>query len=183
MRIGKIEIRKTENLHPDYKKSIEFAFNADGEDYYAFTNVADMPEGRYYALTERLTEMDMRINREDLVEYMDKVEAHINTGNFSKVMAIIEEIKYRASMLIETETLYKVASCVFFTLKEDLTTYDIDYNDKKIAIFKREKIESFFLNEPVKRFIPLPSISAEDLVGCLKLSEVRKRYKEYLLSQ
>lgn len=185
MKIANYELRKIHKgtaLHPDYKKAIEFAFEINGVEYFAFKTLADMPSERYYKSSEFMAELEMRMSRVTLSEYLNKMEELINQGNFGKVAAIVEEMKYRTSMLIETETLYRLASCVFFTLEEDITTYDYDYNDEKIAIFKREKIDSFFLKEPVKRFIPLPTISADDLALCLKLTEVRERYKEYLLS-
>lgn len=184
MRLGKFEIRRVRKgnaLHPDYKKLIEFAFDIDGMEYYAFKTLADMPSERYYKASEMITEVDMKITRESLGSYLTKIEELINEGNFGKVGAIVEEIKYRLSMLIETESLYRLASCVFFTLDEDITTYDLDYNDDKISKLKRKKISDFFLMEPVRRFIPLQGISQEDLILSLKLSEARKRYQEFLI--
>lgn len=172
-------IRK--NIHPDYKKSIEYVFTIDGEDYYSFTTIADCPAERYYKASEFMHEMDMRMNRDMLAAYLDKMSEMINDGNFGKVAAIVEEMKIRSTLLVETETMYKLASVQFFTLDEDLTSYDYDYNDRKIAKFKSEKISDFFLKEPVKRFLPLPSISAEDLILCLKLTEARNRMAEYLI--
>ncbi len=185
MKLGLFEIRKPKKrtaLHPDYKKLIEFAFEINGVEYWQFKNLADMPSERYYAVSERITEVEMRIDRVSLLEYMDKIDTLINQGNFGRVGAIVEEIKYRTKMLVETETLYRLASCVFFTLDEDLTTYDVDYNDEKVVIFKKEKINDFFLKEPVKKLIRLPDMSQQDLEICLKLSEARAKYKEYLLS-
>lgn len=184
MKIFNYELRKIHKgtaLHPDYKKLIEFAFEIDGEEYYAFKTIADMPSERYYKSSEFMVELELRIKRETLLSYLTKMEELGNQGNFGKMLAIIEELKYRTEMLIETETLYRLASCVFFTLDEDITGYDIDYNDEKIAKFKKQKIDSFFLKEPVSRFIPLAGISAEDLALCLKLSEVRNRYANYLM--
>lgn len=185
MKIGSYEIRKIHKgtaLHPDYKKMIEFAFDIDGEEFYTFKTLADMPSERYYKSSEMMSELEMRMRRETLLQYLDKMDELGNQGNFGKMLAIIEEMKYRTSMLIETETLYRLASCVFFTLEEDLTTYDYDYNDEKIVKFKRQKISDFFLKEPVKRYIPLANISAEDLAVCLKLTEVREKYKDHLLT-
>ena len=169
------------NIHPDYKKSIEFVLTLEGEDYYTFTTIADTPAERYYQCSQFMAEMDLRMNREQLEAYLEKAGQMINEGNFGKVAAIVEEMRIRSRLLIETDTMYKLASCVFFTLEEDLTTYDYDYNDKKIAKFKRENVGSFFLKEPVKRFLPLPNISAEDLLLCLKLTEARNRMSEYLM--
>jgi hypothetical protein len=185
MKLFNHEIRKPNKgtaLHPDYKKAIEFAFEIQGIEYFQFKNLADMPSERYYAVSERITEVEMRIDRESLLAYLDKIEELINLGNFGRVGAIVEEMRFRTEMLVETETLYRLASCVFFTIDEDLTTYDLDFNDAKIAIFKKEKINDFFFKEPIKKFIRLPSISQQDLELCLKLTEARKKYQNYLLT-
>lgn len=169
-------------IHPDFKKAIEYVFTIEGEDYYAFRTIADAPKGRYLKSSEFMAELEMRITRDMLIAYCEKMEELINEGNFGKVAAIVEEIKYRAEVMIETETMYRLASSVFFTLDEDLTTYDYDYNNEKIVKFKKyKKINDFFLKEPVKRFIPLPGISDGDLENFLKLSQVRAKYREYLM--
>jgi hypothetical protein len=180
--IEKKEVYVRKGIHPDYKKAIEFVFTIEGEDYYAFKTIADAPKGRYLKSSEFMAELEMRITRDMLLAYCERMEELINQGNFGKVAAIVEEIKYRAETMIETETMYRLASSVFFTMDEDLTTYDYDYNSEKITKFKKYKsINDFFLKEPVKRFIPLPGISEEDLAVFLKLSQVRAKYSEYLM--
>ena len=185
MKLGPLEIRKPNKgtaLHPEYKKAIEFAFEIAGIEYFQFKNLADMPSERYYSVSEKITEVEMRIDRQSLMDYMNKIEELINQGSIGKIAAITEEIKFRTEMLCETETLYRLASSIFFTIDEDLTTYDLDFNDAKIAIFKKEKISDFFFKEPIKRFIKLPDISQQDLELCLKLTEAREKYRNYLLN-
>lgn len=186
MRIGNFELRRIKKgkaLHPDYKRLIDFAFDIEGEEFYCFKNLADMPQERYYKVSEFVTEADNKVTRLVLLDYLSEMNRMINEGNFGKVASLVDGLEYRASMLIETETMYRLASAIFFTLEEDLTTYDIDFNDQKVEVFKKNKIEDFFLKEPVSKFIPLPDISPKDLAACSKLTESVKRYDQYLLNQ
>jgi hypothetical protein len=86
---------------------------------------------------------------------------------------------------MEIDSVYKLASCLFFNLvdNEDLTEYDVDYNLKKIEKFKREKIGNFFLNTPIKRYLPYTNLSDGDLQTFLKLSKANARMTKQILSK
>ena len=163
-------------LHPDYKSAVQFAFTAKGKDFYTFNNMLDMPVRRYQRMSEFIREAELRMTRDEMFEYVDIMEKAINKGNFTAVVTMIDTIKYSLNLIIETDTFYRLFSCAFFTLDEDLTDYDDDWGSEKVAIFKSEKPDDFFFTKPIKEYLPPLNISKADLRLFLKQTEVKARY-------
>jgi len=170
-------------VHPDYKKSISPAFKIGNEQYYEFDSLLDMPPLRYKRADQFYVEVDMRIDRETLIKLVDKAIDHCNSDSIkiANVTSILMDIKDRTEMIIETETLYRLASCVYFTLDEDLSTYDFDYNEKKLNIFKAQPINDFFFGKLMRNLVPQSNISASDLEVFLKITQAQKQYEANIL--
>lgn len=183
MRIGPFKIyrvRKDTCLDRQYEKKIELAFELNGVEYFWFKDLADMPVQRYHKVSQFLAETDLRLTRADIQDYCQLISESLNKGNITRASTLIADMEYRNQMFIETETFYRLYSCVFFTKDEDLKEYDFGLGDEKIAIFKKEKIGSFFLQEPCRRFLPQVDISAEDLEAFLKIGNVRREFSALL---
>lgn len=176
--------RKLNNLiHPDYKKYVEYAFSLEGVDYYQFAQIGDMPTNRYYKMTGFLEELQLRLDRETLLNFVDHIEQQLNNGNLGRIGFLLEQIKYRADLQFETDTFYRFATAVFFTLDEPLESYDYDVNESKLQAFKKAEISDFFLKEPVRKLIPLQNISAEIIEAYLKESKILRKYEKTLMQQ
>jgi hypothetical protein len=167
--------------HPEHKKSISKVFKIDNEQYYEFDNLSDCPAGRYWRIQQFNVELNLRIDRDTLIDLLTASLEAINNGDITKSIIIQTDIKNRTNFLIETETAYRLASAVFFTLDEDLTTYDFDYNQKKIEKFKKERIDTFFLSRPMKKLLPQINMSGEDIALYLKMTEAQKVYESRLM--
>ena len=76
-------ITKKNALHPDYKKKTEFAFSIEGQDFYHFADYLDMPMRRFQKMNEFISEVEMRITRNDLAEYIEICETAINNGKLT----------------------------------------------------------------------------------------------------
>lgn len=176
-------IKKKNALHPDYKKATEYAFSIDGQDFYHFKNYLDTPMRRFQKMNEFIAEVEMRITRNDLAEYLGIIEEAINKGKITDIVNVIQGLKYRLDQFIETDTYYRLFSCAFFTLDEDITDYDYEVNDLKIELFKSQPIDSFFLNYPAKDWLPQIDISKEDLNSFLKMSSVSKEFLQRIKSE
>lgn len=178
MKLFGYEIKKSTSkihqLHKDYKAVIEFGFEIDGVKYYEFKNLLDMPSLRYKKCLEFIREAEMSITSTDLSEMLKISLEYLNKGNVTQSIIIQNAVINLATQYIETDTFYRLFSCCFFTLEEDLTDYDYDYNESKIKAFKTEDLPSFFLKQPIRRYIPLPSISQQDLTIFSKMSKVNK---------
>lgn len=150
-------------VHPEWKKKVQFAFTLGKKDYYEFATLLDMPARRYMKMNQFINEVELRMTAKESSE-IDKIciEA-ANQGQLVDVVRLLSARVERQTQFIETDTYYRLYSCVFFTLDEDLQDYDYDLNEEKIKEFKKEPISSFFFNAPMKRYLPQVDISDTDL--------------------
>jgi len=178
---------------------ITYAFTWEGEDYYCFENPFNMPWQRAYVAIAYYEELNMRITKDFLLEILLVMKEEINKPH----PAITELVKYitlledRTKLIIEPETLLKLASVYYFTKEESPYHYDLVYNQKKIAKWRKTKTLDFFLHLPLQELAPLSTLSRETLqtylVGQIaqsvkKIDEMlevlsQKKYKESNLKE
>lgn len=168
--------KKETALHPEYKKSIQYAFTIDGEDYYEFINLGDMPQERYKKFNDLATQCDWRMSIDDLKDLLDLQKKAVNKGKLTDIMETVNAFEYCLSIYLETDLFMILFSCLFFTKDEDLTDYDHDLGVIKTAKFTKQGIPSFFLSEPVKKYLPLTDISEQDIAVFSKQTNVKKEY-------
>jgi len=165
-----------EDKRPYTNKAIKKAFKIGGIQYYEFKQPVDMPWQRYLQLEQFILESNIKIDLKSLGEYLQIQREAINKGDLNTVAIVNNDIQRRIDMILNTNLMYVVFSCVFFNLEdgEDLTNYDYDFNDEKIKIFKSEDIGSFFFNQPISRFLPPLDFSKQDLQTLLKMSQMEE---------
>jgi len=153
----------TKKPHPEYKKLINKAFTLRGVDYYEFTNLLDMPKLRFQSEGRFLSELEIKIDYKTLIDTLTKSMQQLDKGFISKSIVLQNNLVEIANTKIGFDAIYKLASCHYFFIDENLDYYDYDIGDEKIEIFKAEKLSSFFLNEPIRQFLPQTDISENDL--------------------
>ena len=182
-----LEIRKRKNnvncLHPQVKVLTEFAFDIEGKEYWTFKNMLDMPAPRYQRCMEFIREAEMRITSADLTEFIDLIKGALDKGKVTDAIIFLNGIENLTSQFIETDTFYRLFTCVFFDLDEDVTDYDFDYNEEKIASFKAQPQTSFFFTQPMKKYLPQIDISEEDLAVFLKQTSSHHEYLQKIKSE
>lgn len=148
------------------------AFNLGGIQYYEFSDTNMAPSSRMFSALDFYNEFNMRCTREFLVATMKAIRTNLNGKNgmvdFVEVAKLVLQVEERLEFIHEPETAYKYASVVFIDETEDPYNYDFKYNQDKIARWKKETPESFFLSMPVKKLFPLLNLSKEDLATYLK---------------
>jgi hypothetical protein len=186
MRIFGFEIRRTKNsltcLHPLIKVSTEFAFDIDGKEFYTFKNLLDMPAPRYQRIQEFIREAEMRLTSQDLIDFIELIKDALNKGKITDAIIFLGGIENLASQYIETDTFYRLFTCLFFDLDEDITDYDFDYNEDKLKLFKSQPMTSFFFSQPMKKYLPQIDISEQDLEVFLKQTSVNQEYLQKIKS-
>lgn len=115
-----------------------------GEQYYEFENIADIPETRRMEYNSLREEAVMGITREMLIEIFEGIIESNDKGKVSNVGSLAFMAKDMVANITSKEILYKMASLMYFTEDEDLSMYDLDYNNRKIELFKQIKDQSFF---------------------------------------
>lgn len=157
-------------LHPEFKRLIEKVATINGRDLWAFKSLMDMPVRRYDWCNRFSIEFQMRVDLGTLKETHETVINDIGMmdGNNlaslkRKSIALLENINRMTELTISMDGYFRLASCVYFWIDEDLTNYDFDIGDEKIRLFKKQNFDDFFLNMPVRDYIPPINLSAHDL--------------------
>lgn len=166
-------------LHPDYKRLIQYAFtstNNEGKsiDFYQFESAADMPIARYQIYSDFLEDYNRRFSNEELKDAVAMAREQLISGEDDaayKCLSILEYINERTSMAMDIDLFLQFCSVAFFTIDEDLLSYDYDIGDQKIKLWRREGLHAFFLKKPVKTFLASTNLSKADLM----ILEAQKR--------
>lgn len=180
MKIFGYEIRKIKTnlscLHPDFKVLTHYAFSIDDKEYHTFANLLDMPAPRYQRIQEFIREAEMRITSKDLTDILGLSKDAIDKGKITDAVIFLNAIENLTSQYIETDTFYRLFTCLFFDLDEDITDYDFDYNEEKLEKFKSQPQTAFFFSQPMKEYLPQIDISEKDLEVFLKMTSANKEY-------
>lgn len=150
-------------LHPDYVGKTEFAFEVKGTKYYSFKADTDIRYGRYMVqqtfLQEYYLRMDLATLQGNIKTLKKCLNPTINNGKgqleIGKACEILEIMEQQADIAFEPETVYRLASCLYFDDTEILSTYDKEHNQKKIASWKEANSVDFFFD---KLFIELTGL-------------------------
>jgi len=162
-------------FHPNKKilSPLLWCFNCDGKDYFRFSNDYEIPKGRFQFVQKFYHETTLKISSEDLKKFCEAIKKCCNENKLGDAYKLADELEYRDTWLFEPETLLRFASAIYFTLDEDVTNYDFDYNDNKIAVFKKKNMLRYFLMNLINGQSLLSSLSESDLE--IYLSELRKK--------
>lgn len=173
--------------HPKIRPTITFAFKAAGVKYYHFTKDSETRYGRYIVLQAFLQEYYLRVDLKTLQANIRQLQKWLNPEidkagvgqlQLGKALELLSIMDQRANIAFEPETVYRLASCLFFDEHEILSAYDKVHNDKKITSWKEAGTVDFFFNELFKELTLLTVTSKEDLKAYLqKVPELLKGWR------
>ena len=183
--------------HPKIANMIEKAFVADKIQYYCFKQDSEGRYGRYIVMQAFLQEYYLRVSLDTLKANIAQLEKWLNPpvnkeGNtflfegIGKALELLDIMKQRAEIAFEPETVYRLASCLYFDDTEILSGYDKEHNDKKIMRWKEANVTDFFFHWLFKELTRLTITSKTDLENFLRQApELLKgwRMMEGILSQ
>lgn len=155
--LRKIFRRRAKSIFPNVENSIERVFTLEGVDYYAFTSTSDTACLRAIKVMTFYTELTMRVDAEYLDLHLEACDKIFNSTRVDiyKLKQYHDFLKERRKWIVDTDLVYKLASVVYFDASENPLDYDFEYNQKKIALWKRQaKITDFFFSAPIIRLIP-----------------------------
>lgn len=131
----------------------------DGVQYYEFVHASDMPQGRLVHYNYLREELAMGIDRELLKQYIEELKAANTSQDTNRIGSVLYMLEDTICNVTSIESLYNLASLWFFTLDEDLSTYDLAWNQRKIEAFKRFPDKGFFFGQLLR--MPLKGIGVE----------------------
>jgi len=163
----------------DEKHKIISAFSHRGKQYYQFEDIHNMMTGRAFTCIDYYNELSMRCTREYLTEHCETMTKMINEGKLVNIAQLNIQLEERLTMILDPDIVYKIASVVYFDDSEQPYTYDYKYNQKKIADWKSDGVDGFFLQLPLDNLIPHLRLSEVDLQAYLKVAnKINKQHLE-----
>jgi hypothetical protein len=156
----------------------------DGVQYFEFVNLGDMPRQRMVHYGYLREEMVMGIDRELQVKLIDKMLEANDKGEHSRVGALGYMFKDIVSNITTMESLYNMASVMYFDAQEDLVKYDLDYNRVKISRFKSITDKSFFFSHLLQNSLKSTADKLpKDIQQFLNENEVRLNAWRSIISE
>jgi hypothetical protein len=151
--------KKFKSYLVDGKFKIVEAFMHDGKRYLMFENPVDVPVARMFAVNGIYAEMEMRCDKEYLEAHCKSVDKILNENkkgiNVTYLAQLNMNLRERMNLSPMPDFIYKLASAVFFDETESELSYDWEYNEKKIAAWKKDpQMLDFFLNRLASELIP-----------------------------
>ena len=167
--------------HPGYHGKIEKAFEANGIQYYCFSDTG-MRYGRYVFLQDFLQEVSLRMTLEQAKKDNETMTAWLNGSkgqiNIGKVLEILSIHRQQYDLAFEPDTVYRLASCIYFDEHEDLRSWNKKYNEEKIKGWKESHSLDFFFHKLFQGLTGLKPSSKTDLVNYLQaVPEVVKGWR------
>jgi hypothetical protein len=169
------------------------AFVDRGVQYYEIKDLFNTFSNRGLMALQVYEEWDMRLKKDDLMEFILSFEKVLNTPkelNVMNLVKIVTMLKERVQFPIATADIYyKMASVRYFDENESPYAYDPEYNKKKIERWQEasSEVDDFFILQRQADMLPLPKLSKEDLPGYLatvkKLSDYQLQSIRDLNSQ
>jgi len=150
------------------------AFIIEGVQYYEFEDPFHIALGRGMSANEYFSEFSMKCSREYLQAYCAAVNNCLNNAKqveLTKVVKLTTQLQERLDMIFDVDLLYKLASVIYFDKNESPYEYDFKYNLEKIQIWKKKDLTSYFLQEPMSKYIPSMNISKEGLEEYMRISK------------
>jgi len=132
-----------------------FAFACGGKRYYTWANEMDLPVERALAAKDVYSELEQGISSKYLEDLFQTCEKLLDKGKLVQTSQLIGLAKARVGHISNALLLYKLASVLYLEEGENPYSYDLLLEEKKIENWiKNKDVESFFLQEPIKKYIP-----------------------------
>lgn len=166
--------QKSKQQPPKSEYHLEYAFNCGGIDYYEFVDKNNLPFERGLEAITFYQEMQNGVTDKYLKNHVKAMNALFSDPrkiNINEVIKLNARLEERLKYIISKDIIYKIASVAFVDKNENCLRYDPKYNEKKIANWKENMGDDFFLSMPIKKLIPFLQKSGDSSLIYLKVVE------------
>lgn len=155
--------------------TITYKFTSGGVDYFTITDAFNISSHRglsgmqvYDEWDSRMTNATLRTFIQAMKEELDAPDGKVHLSKIAQYILFMEE---RVNWPIPTsELFYKMASVLCFDASESPYYYDGKYCDTvKIPNWKANGVDTFFLSEQLKAYLPLPNIAPNVLAALSRI--------------
>lgn len=167
--------RKFKSYLLDKKYRVIEAFSVESKKYYMFDSTFEVPAGRMLATLAIMEEMNMRVDREYLEAHTKAMEKILSDPKKISIQWIVQlniNLKERLDLMPLSDSIYKLASVIFFDETESPYSYDFAYNKLKIDEWKKSsETLDFFLSRLSTELIPSLQPATKNVKTFFQVSE------------
>lgn len=168
--------RKLKSFLSDEKFKVVEAFELKGKKYFMYEDATKVPSGRGLCALTIYEEFNMRCTKEYLTAHTRAMEILLSDPkkiNIQAIAVINKNLQERLQMAVFPEHIYKLASVIFFDETESASSYDYQYNNKKIVEWKASGVTlDFFLKTPLSNLIPSLQLQGGNADTFFQVSEM-----------
>lgn len=179
-RLFKKDPQKRNIYHPDYSDQVEYAFQVNGVKYYRFKKAVKMPEFRNFYNSVYIDQYRRGVDDETLLAYLKTFKEHVDKGQLGDLAYKVRLLEERLKANQNLDLLYQIATVNYFTEDEDLESYSVTDNKKKLEEFKKSKDNAFFLTNPMIDIFPQLSLYTKDSKAFSRMAEVARELTEQI---
>lgn len=134
-----------------------------------------MRYGRYVILQTFLQEYLLRTDLDTLKSNIKSLKKFLNPTvkdgkgqlELGRALELLEIMDQQSEIAFEPETVYRLASCIYFDDNEIISSYDKEHNETKIARWKEANTVDFFFDKLFQELTNLRVTSKDDLLNYL----------------
>lgn len=172
---------QAEKIRKDIKRLSKHVITIphEGQEYkfYELSNIHDMPAKRYQIMNQFIEDARLNIQKEELKHYLTELDEYQNSNTpegMTKANVLTRWLKTRVNISLDVDMVMRVLSSCILMEGEDPLDYDWDVNDFKIQLFEKYGVTTFFLNEPIKKYLSLITTSKIDIETILEQRSLQR---------
>lgn len=175
-----LQIKKGINakkFFPNTRHIITYAFSIGPEHFFKFDDHLNIPYQRALSSLVFYKEVELNIDRDFLKAHVEAIDAILLSAkiNIFKIKELNDLLMQRMKLPKDPELMYKLASVIFFSDRENPEVYEFEYGKKKIDFWKQHtSMTDFFLSMPLQELIPYLKHAGENLEAFSQLIEKTK---------
>ncbi len=143
--------------------------------YYQFRDTFRTFSVRGLKALEVYEEWQNRLTNERLRAIFDRLLEEINSDKIkvAVIADIVNKAKERLDWIMPTSDIIRnMAAVGYFDSTESPYEYDASYQIQvKIPLWRKHKVDSFFLGSSLKDLVPFPTISEENFEACQRVMD------------
>ena len=145
----------------------------DGRNAYVYADPWDLSGGRYTAFQAALTEVDLRLDQQSLLDALKKAQESLKGDqiDIGKAYGVLESLRQRVSLTYNVSAAKRLASIMILVDGEDPDTFSFKIADDKAELWAGNEGD-FFFKTPFKDFFPSTIESSSDLEKFLKDQQI-----------
>lgn len=132
----------------------------DGTVYYTFRDVTELPFIRYAAINNAIQFAQLGMDRDSMLQLINKQADLMNKGSLTEAFAITEELRQRLELQAEADSMMHVATVLYVLPDERLTDYKQSLTVQKIKHWESDpEAQDFFLQQALDYAVAYSQLS------------------------